>query len=74
MNLHKSIQTGLLVSGYKTRKAFCEDKNISPGLLSRMSKGKDDSGTNLECSIYALKTVSDGFGVSVSQFIKWGEQ
>lgn len=71
MNLQKSIQTGLLVNGYKTRKAFCEDKNISPGLLSRMSKG--ESGTNLECSIYAIKTVSDGFGVSVSEFIKWGE-
>ena len=73
MNLQKSIQIGLAEKGYKTRKAFCEANHINPGLLSRLTKGKDDSGTNLESSIYAIKQVANGFGVPVSEFIAWGE-
>lgn len=74
MNIQKSIQTGLLINGYKTKKQFCEDKGISPGLLSRISKGcLGQEGTNYGSTLLSLKSIADGFGVPVSKFIEWGE-
>ncbi len=68
MNLSKSIQTGLLVRGYKTRKAFCEAKNISPSLISRM--GKNSPNTH----IGSIASVAAAFEVPVSTFIEWSEK
>lgn len=67
MNLQKSIQSGLLACGYKTKKAFAEDKGLSQGMLSRLSKNSPDT------KIGTIKVVADAFGVSVSDFIAWGE-
>ena len=63
----------LLKNGYNTRKAFCEDKGISAGLLTRICKSVDGSGTNLDVKIGTLALIANGFGVSVSEFISWGE-
>ena len=68
MNLDKSIQTGLLIRGYKTRKSFCEAKEISPSLISRMGKNSP------EIKIGSIAKVAEGFDVSLSTFIEWGER
>ena len=68
MNLDKSIQTGLLIRGYKTRKAFCEAKGISASLISRIGKNSPD------IKIGSIAKVAEGFGVPVSTFIEWGER
>ena len=67
MNLQKSIQSGLLIRGYKTKKAFADDKGLSQGMLSRLGKNSPDS------KIGTIKVVAEAFGVSVSTFIEWGE-
>lgn len=74
MDISKSIQTGLLIRGYKTKKAFCEDKGISQGLLTRVCKSNTGSGTNIDSSIGSLIAIARGFDVPVSTFIEWGEQ
>lgn len=68
MNLDKSLQTGLLIRGYRTRKAFCEAKEISPSLISRMGKNSP------EIKIGSIAKIAEGFEVSVSTFIEWGEE
>lgn len=68
MNLDKSLQTGLLIRGYKTRKAFCEAKGISASLVSRIGKNSPD------IKIGSIAKVADGFDVSLSTFIEWGEE
>jgi len=67
MNIQKSVQSGLLARGYKTKKAFALDKGLSQGMLSRISRNSDDT------KIGTLKLVADAFGVSLSTFIEWGE-
>jgi transcriptional regulator with XRE-family HTH domain len=67
MDLQKSIQSGLLIRGYKTKKAFADDNGLSQGMLSRLSKNSPDT------KIGTIKQVAEAFGVSVSTFIEWGE-
>lgn len=67
MNIQKSIQAGLLIRGYKTKKSFCDDKGLSQGMLSRVSKNSDDT------KIGTVKAIAYAFDASVSQFIEWGE-
>lgn len=67
MDISKSIQTGLLVCGYKTKKAFAEDKGLPAGMISRLCKNSPDA------KIGTIKQVADAFNVPVSTFIEWGE-
>ncbi|MGB1320877.1 MAG: helix-turn-helix domain-containing protein [Vibrio gallaecicus] len=68
MNIQKSIQYGLLIREYKTKKAFAEDKGLSQGMLSRLSRNSQNT------KIGTIKAVADAFEVPVSTFIEWGEQ
>ncbi|AUR91054.1 helix-turn-helix domain protein [Vibrio phage 1.154.O._10N.222.52.B12] len=67
MNIGKSIKIGLAKKDCHQMKA-AREVGVSEVTMSNWKNGK--------ClpSVKAMKKISDFFGVSLSEFISWGEQ
>lgn len=66
MDTAKSIRHGLAEIN-KSRSWLAEKLGVSPQYIGQLCNGKD------EPSLDRIRSMSRLFGVSVSEFIKWGE-
>lgn len=67
MNIQKSLQVALANRGYKTQKAFCDEKLISETVLTRMKKN------SRHMQIGTIDLIASELDYSLSEFIKLGE-